>query len=85
LPYVRFLNLADTAISDSAVRHLTGLPLQKLYLGGTKLTDKGALQLQELRELQLLELFLTQVTEAGVAELRRALPGCEIGFWKSGG
>jgi len=33
-----------------------------------------------LTNLERLELYDTQVTEAGVAELRKALPNCSIKF-----
>ncbi|MEE3369040.1 MAG: hypothetical protein VX346_06840 [Planctomycetota bacterium] len=42
------------------------------------ITDAGLIQLKELNSLQSLELDDNQVTDAGVAELQRALPNCEI-------
>jgi len=85
LPYVRYLTLGDTAIGDGAIQQFVRLPLRKLYLSDTKLTDTGAKQLENLRDLELVELFRTDVTEAGIIKLRLALPACEIGWWKSGG
>jgi hypothetical protein len=41
-------------------------------------TDAGLKGLAELKGLQWLGLVGTQVTDAGVAELQKALPGCKI-------
>ena len=51
LPHTRFLSLGDTPISDGAIRHIAGLPLRRLYLSDTRLTDMGAKQLDKLRDL----------------------------------
>ena len=42
------------------------------------ITDAGLLYLKELNSLQSLELDDNQVTDAGVAELQRALPNSYI-------
>ncbi len=49
-----------------------------LYLSDTKVTDVGLKELVNLKNLSSLSLSLTQVTDAGVAELKKALPKCDI-------
>ena len=41
-------------------------------------TDAGAKELLALKGLTYLDLTRTQVTDAGMKELRKALPGCSI-------
>ena len=49
-----------------------------LSLIGTKITDAGLLRLKRLTKLQRLVLDFTKVTDAGVADLQKALPNCKI-------
>lgn len=44
----------------------------------TAITDAGLVHIKGLTELQDFELRYTQVTDAGVAELKKALPNCLI-------
>ena len=54
--------------------------LTTLYLGGTQVTDAGLKELKDLKQLTSLNLLVTeQVTDDGVADLQKALPGCKIG------
>ena len=59
--------------------HLKGLAkLQDLGLGNG-VTDAGLVHLKGLTNLTNLILpYHTQVTDAGVAELKKALPNCDI-------
>ena len=43
------------------------------------MTDAGSKELSGLNDLAELDLSGTQVTDAGVKELQRALPNCRIG------
>ena len=52
--------------------------LRSLYLTAIEITDAGLVHLKGLANLQGLTLGGTQVTVAGVAELQKALPNCEI-------
>jgi hypothetical protein len=52
--------------------------LQWLDLNDTKITDAGLWHLKGLKHLRRLDVRKTNVTEAGVEDLRRALPGAEI-------
>ena len=60
---------------------LTEADLEKvtyLELIGTQFTDAGLKNLVKLKRLESLWLSDTQITDAGVAELKKALPNCEI-------
>jgi hypothetical protein len=72
------LNLGFTRITDDTVKQLAGLKkLQVLSTSNTKTSDASLKALAELKNLR--ELYLSDTTtEAGVAELRKALPKCKI-------
>jgi internalin A len=58
---------------------LIGLPnLQELKLGHNKITDKSLSDLAHFKSLKSLFLVRTLVTDAGLKELKRALPDCKI-------
>ena len=66
-------------VTDATLVYLKGLTkLTALSLSATQVTDAGMVHLLGLTNLQTLNLSRTQVTDAGVAELRQALPNCEI-------
>ena len=79
---VESVNLYSTEITDAGLAHLTGLPvMEKLGLSGTGVTDAGLAHLAGLTKLKILNLpnsYIGQVTEAGIIELRKALPNCRI-------
>jgi hypothetical protein len=52
--------------------------LERLTLNRTFVTDTGLTHLRSLNELRQLELIETQVTPAGIAKLKQALPKCQI-------
>lgn len=60
----------------SLLPHLRGL--KWLSLEGMPITDTRLASLKPLTGLRKLNLTYTSVTDAGVAELRQALPNCEI-------
>ena len=79
LQKLTWLNLSYTKITDVGLKELA--KLQKLVfldLQNTKITDAGLKNLVKLKRLESLWLYDTKVTEAGVAELKNALPNCEI-------
>jgi hypothetical protein len=57
--------------------------LKNLGVQGTSITDKGIGQLSKLKELQFLNVTQTALTAAGIDELHKALPKCEIS-WDGG-
>ena len=65
-------------MTDAGLKELAGLKnLQSLDLWYTGITDAGLKELAELKSLQVLNLP-SLVTDAGVAELQRALPTLKI-------
>ena len=70
----------NSRITDAGLVHLEGLPgLQTPKISRCRqITDAGLVHLKGLANLQGLTLGGTQVTVAGVAELQKALPNCEI-------
>ncbi|MFP2958401.1 hypothetical protein ACLEPN_11305 [Myxococcus sp. 1LA] len=75
---LRVLNLRETAVSDSGLAHLRNLPaLRRLDLDETRVGDGGLRHLPHLN-LNAVSLRRTQVTEEGVAWLRRECPELRI-------
>jgi len=75
------LLLRETAVTDAGLAHLSGLTrLKALALSGTRVTDTGLRQLRGLPELK--ELYIASpgahVTDAGLADLKEALPELRI-------
>jgi Leucine-rich repeat (LRR) protein len=69
-------------LTDDSVKHLIPFRnLERLELIAARLTDKGLVQLKELKKLRLVEHWgssASAVTPAGVNDLQKALPECEI-------
>jgi len=88
LTHLKNLTLGSDQITDAGLVNLKGLiNLQTLWLGGdapkvggkkTKVTDAGLVRLNGLTDLKDLRLDGTAVTDAGIAELKQALPNCKI-------
>jgi hypothetical protein len=83
------LNLQGTSITDAGLKELAPLKgltrlngLTNLYLFDTAVTDAGLKEIAKLKGLTTLTLPepASGVTQAGVAELRKALPNCAITF-----
>lgn len=80
-PSLEYLRLANTNISDAGVSHLTPLgSLRRLDLSRTSITDASAGYLITMTELRLLYVYDTDMSSRGVAELRSALPNCQVVF-----
>ena len=81
---LRRLELHKTQITDAGLVHLKGLTkLETLLLLKTQITDEGILHLKGLTSLKSLWLTNssfpnTKVTDAGVADLQKALPDCRV-------
>jgi hypothetical protein len=80
LAALRKLSFDNTQVSDVGTTHLKGHTLlRRLSLHGTLVTDKGLQNLRRLINLEHLALGNgPTITDAGVAELERALPGLTI-------
>ena len=73
------LYLGGSKVTDAGLKELARLKeLQRLSFS-SRMTDKGLKELAGLKSLQTLTLDqTTQVTDAGVRELQKALPNCKI-------
>ena len=75
---VTTMDLAQTEIDDADLKQLERLTdLQSLSLG-PRVTDLGLEPLTRLSKLHSLDLRATRVTDAGVEEIKKALPHCTI-------
>ena len=77
------LSLGGTQITDAGFKEVAKLQkLTGLDLTGTQITDVGLKELAKLHKLEQLWLLSglvpTQFTNAGAAELKKALPNCRI-------
>jgi internalin A len=77
---LRHLRLNGTLVSARGIERLAGLSkIERLDLQGCgRIGDEVAPVLARFRSLQRVDLAGTQVTDKGVAELRRAKPKCKI-------
>jgi hypothetical protein len=79
---LNYLCLRDNDISDVGLLELKGMDtLQCLFLEGTKVTDVGIQNLSALRNLRLLGIDSTNVTENGKIALKATLPN--VRFFQS--
>jgi len=66
-------------LADRDLERIAGLSeLQQLYVQETAITDDGLRILQEMKTLVTLNVRETKVTAMGVAQLKLALPDCQI-------
>jgi hypothetical protein len=74
------LELGSAKVTDEGLKGLAGLAtLEMLDLDGNgQVTDAGLKELAGLTALQSLNLARTKVTKAGVDDLKKALPECQI-------
>ena len=74
------LRIIKSEITDVGLKQIGQLTnLQSLVLPGTKITDQGLPELHGMKNLRHLQLNPNEgVTAEGIAELRKALPDCEI-------
>ncbi|MBL8829321.1 MAG: SUMF1/EgtB/PvdO family nonheme iron enzyme [Planctomycetaceae bacterium] len=73
------LQFTKTGVTDAALAALVDLPaLEELWLNKTAISDAGLQHLTGCQNLRLVNVAGTKVTPAGVAALRKALPGCMV-------
>jgi hypothetical protein len=74
------LSLVETKVTDNGLRTASGWRgLSELCLFGTAISDEGLRHLEALKGLRVLNLqYCPRITDAGVAQLQKALPNCKI-------
>jgi serine/threonine protein kinase len=76
---IQDLLVSACGIDDAGVEQLAAIEtLEVLALASNPITDQALPPLKGLRRLRKLDLNSTRTTAAGIADLRHALPGCEI-------
>lgn len=78
LPNLKAMSLQGNAFTNEGLAHLVGMEqLESLWvgLGKGEITDAGLVHLEGLTNLKTLDLQRTGVTEKGLDELKKALPG----------
>jgi hypothetical protein len=76
----RLKEFSGVPLTDAGLRIIADaeLPLEKLHLQQAPITDASVDALATFSRLWLLHLEGTAITEAGVLQLRKALPQCRI-------
>ncbi|MDP7011338.1 MAG: hypothetical protein QF685_08160 [Verrucomicrobiota bacterium] len=83
LNQLKMLWLDNNQITDTGLKELSKLQqLTHLGLAGTYVTDAGIKDLAKLKNLSMIRLGRTNVTIDGVAALKRALPDCDIHYFR---
>ncbi|MBW3539018.1 MAG: protein kinase [Planctomycetes bacterium] len=79
-PKLKSLVLSQgTPLTDAGVAHLTALAnLEELRAPGTEVSDAAVASLVQLTALKELDVAGTRFTHAGAAQLKAALPACDI-------
>mgnify|MGYP001952173125 CR=1 FL=1 len=79
LQSLQVLWLDRTSVSEAGLEWITGLSgLRELGLRNCPVGDGLVELVSNVPQLGVLNVFGTQLTEEGVAELRKRLPDCEI-------
>lgn len=80
---IKWLNLANTAVTDAGLAPLQNLKLEKLHLEKTGIGDKGLAHLKNQTELVYLNLYGTNVTNEGLRQLAGLSKLKKLYLWQS--
>jgi len=72
--------IGTTPLTDACLKHLIGVPLKRLILDDSAISDAGVPTLSKMTGLDELTLVGTRVTKAGFEQLKKALPKCNIAW-----
>jgi hypothetical protein len=79
LLHLKRLYLLENRLTSGCLATVSQLPcLEELYIGGLAFDDSAVSRLVYLRRLKVLMLLHTKVTDDGLNEIKRALPGCKV-------
>jgi hypothetical protein len=77
-PKLKLIDFGSQEISDVGLSYLKDARVSYLRIGSKAITDKGMLFLQDMKTLQQLTLYRSQVTDGALKQLRSVLPGLRI-------
>jgi len=80
---IKWLNLANTSVTNDGLKSIAGLNLQKLHLEKTGIGDAGLVHLKEMKDLEYLNLYATSVTDEGLKHLAGLTKLRKVYVWKS--
>ena len=80
---VIWLNLANTEVTDSGLKHIAGMKLQKLHLEKTGIGDAGLAHLKDMSDLEYLNLYGTSITDKGLKHLSKLSKLRRLYVWQS--
>jgi hypothetical protein len=78
LPRLRYLDLNVSRFRGDGLENIPAVEV--LNLRCTHVDDKSIPALSRLTKMQAVELFMTDVSEAGAIRLERALPSCTVSW-----
>lgn len=80
---VKWLNLANTSVTDQGLAHLHDLKLTRLHLEKTTVGDKGLAHLKNQTDLQYLNLYGTKVSNEGLKHLAELSKLRKLYVWQT--
>lgn len=80
---VIWLNLAGTNVTNEGLKHLAGMPIQKLHLERTQIGDEGLKHLKSFKDLHYLNLYDTKTTDVGLEHLKSLVNLKKLFVWKT--
>lgn len=80
VPSITSLGISPVCrIDDRGMTHVAEMTqLDSLSLNGLPITDAGLQKLHSLQNLKLFSAYVTDCSEEGIDEFRKAVPGCEV-------
>ncbi len=79
LPHIRTVRILDSPLKDEDLLHLKSLTgLRGLHLCGTSITDRSVETLCQLRQLTVLNIRDTDLSERAIEDLKKSLPNTRV-------
>jgi Leucine Rich repeat len=80
---LRSLSLYHTRIGDKGISYLIDLPLTTLDIRWTDVSDDSVKYLERMTDLKYLGIRGTKISKTGYIALQRALPKCNVAYYKN--
>lgn len=80
---IKWLNLANTEVTNAGLANIADLQLNKLHLERTSIGDEGLVHLKNQTELIYLNLYATKVTNEGLKHLSGLKKLRKLYVWQS--